>query len=234
MKTETQNKGLVVVREGRTELEAPYQNNKLIFIYNSLQKGNFVDVRDNLENQDLEMPNFSKTTALVYSAFQNPDNKYSNEIISLMKNNWFWTNTGILYTQKGVYIQDNPIIKNRGVVMNESDLIKKLKENDKSIRFVAYGFKIEEQTSLELSKNPFVIGLAGEEGTDKLAEIADKHKNKPYLWSFNKVDNPIQKVAALNSSWDRDGLDVSGDGRGSGYYNYAFGVLKKLNNSKGM
>lgn len=225
MTIKTQNKGLEI-REGRTELIVPHKDSRLTFVYNSLEKGNYIDVRNTFESQDLEMPDFSQTTSLVYSAFQNPDNKYSKKIINIMKNNWFWADNGILYAPKGVYIQDNPKLENKEVQMNESELINKLENNDSSVRFVRYGFKLEEQSSLELSKSSFVIGLVGEQGAEKLAEIADKHKRKSYLYGFNKVDKSVQRVAALGSD-GRGRLVVHGSYGSLDYDSYAFGLLNK-------
>ncbi len=86
-------------------------------------------------------------------------------------------------------------------------------------------YKIEEQSSLELSKNSFVIGLFGEEGADKIARVADKYRDNPYLYSFKNVDKEILRKSALSRYWRFGGrLYVSG---GSWDYNVdglAFGV----------
>jgi len=222
MQTKTQNKGLEVI-DGRTQLIVPHKGRELTFIYQSKQKGSFINVRNALENQNLSMPTASQITSLVYSAFQE-DNKCSKEIIKLMKSNWLWGNSGILWTPKGVYIQDEPSIVNERVKMSEGELKNNIEK--KIVRFVPYGFKIGKQSTLELSKNGFIRALVGEQGAYKLAEIADKHKRKPYLHGFEKVGNPIQGVASLDSIWFVNALGVYGD-RGLGKNGCAFGVLKE-------
>ncbi len=169
----------------------------------------------------------SQNASLIYSAWQAPKEKYSKEVIDTLKNKLLWSYNGILYVPKeGAYIKARPEVKNDKVVMNKSDLVKKLEENDSSVNFVPFGFKIGELTARKLAKNKFIQCLAGEEGAEKLAEVSANYKNKPYLFSFNKVDEEIIKVASLDS----------GRGMGSnklyvgGYYwddyrgGYAFGV----------
>lgn len=56
--------------------------------------------------------------------------------------------------------------------------------------------------SYELAKNSFVTALnKGGKGAEKLAEVADKFKSKPYLWSFKSIDEKTVRVSALYSSW---------------------------------
>ena len=82
-------------------------------------------------------------------------------------------------------------------------------------------------SSLELAKNPYIIALAGEEGADKLAEIADKYRNKPYLYSYESVKEPITRVSALNFDWVLEHrLNVNGTDRGNDWDSRAFGVCK--------
>ena len=79
-------------------------------------------------------------------------------------------------------------------------------------------------SSLELSKNPYVVALAGKEGAEKLSDLADKYKRKPYLYGFSSVDEQITKVSSLDSELDVDRLNVSGsclDDFGGGF---AFGL----------
>ncbi len=107
--------------------------------------------------------------------------------------------------------------------MEESDLVIKLEANDSSVRFVPFGFKTEGMNTTELAKNPYVVALAGQESAEKLAEVAGKHRNIPYLWSFESVDKPTTRVASLGSG---RGLVVGGGGRGYGRGGLAFGVRK--------
>ena len=222
-----QNKGLRV-EEGQTKLYVPHQNSKLTFIHPYHGPGTYANVASSIEQDQLSTPNLAETVSLVHAAFHSED-KYSKEIQKLMKNNWSWGFTGILYVpQKGAYIQSPPSIKDSFPHKQESELDKKLESKDPSVRHVPFGYKTESMSSLELAKNPFIQALAGEEGAEKLAEIADKHKNKPYLWSFKSVDEPTTRASALYSIWGVGrGLSVDGDLLGYDGDGYAFGVRRQ-------
>lgn len=111
--------------------------------------------------------------------------------------------------------------------MDESDLVRKLESHDSSVRFVPFGFKVEEMSSADLARNNYIIGLAGQEGAEKLAEVAGKFKQKPYLWSFASVDNQIMRVSALNSFWNLDHwLNILGGSNGGDRVGCSFGVRK--------
>lgn len=228
MGTKTQSRGLRV-KEGRIELITAHLGKDLTFIYPAKGPDTFVNVRAQLEDDSLTMPTMAimaETASLVYSAWQNSDNKYSKDIIRKMKDNWLWVNNALLYVPKtGVYVVDSPKIVDGNVSLNEKDLLKRLKDEDPCVRFVGFGYQLEKQTSLQLAKNPFVIALAGKEGAEKLAEVSEKYPRKPYVWSFNDVNEPLVRVACLGSGWDfGGGLVVYGYGAGVGTGRCAFGV----------
>src|SRR3989344_1735877 len=111
--------------------------------------------------------------------------------------------------------------------MEESDLARRLEEGDEGVIYVPFGFKTGEMTPLELAKNAYVKALAGAEGAEKLAEVADKYKKNPYLWSFESVERPLTRVSALVSGWVLDyRLCVGGGSDGDYRDGYAFGVSK--------
>ena len=196
METQTRNQSLRI-KEGRTELIVNHNGEDLTFIHPSYGPNDYANVGNSIEQAGLRRPTMAETASLVYTTF-NSDDKYSKEIKDLMEKIWLWAFTGSLYIPRGVYIQDDPEIRNRMPFMEESDLVKRLEANDKNVRFVPFGFKTESMTSRELEKNPYVIALAGEEGASKLAEVADKHRNeRPYIWSFETVDRPLTRVAVF-------------------------------------
>ncbi len=216
----TQSRG-IKAREGITYLDVSHLDRELTFIYPAKGPNNYFNVRERILESNLRTPTMSQNASLVYSAWQNPKEKYSKEIIDILRNSWLWGFNGILYVPKeGAYIQDNPEVKDSKVVMNKSGLVKKLKSNDPTVRFVEFGsYKPGEQTSKELAENKFVQALASEEGAQKLAEVSTNYKFKPYVWSFNNVDEEFTRVAALLSLWGGNRLyvasssdDVSGCG----------------------
>jgi len=220
------------IRKGRIEIDVPHNEDKLTFIYPAKGPGTYTQVAEAIDQEGLARPTLAETASILYPGFCDENAMKEPEFASirqLMKDNWLWAFTGILYVpNEGAYIQENPEIRNRMPLMDKSELVRKLEESDPSVRHVPFGYQIKKMSPVELSKNPFIIGLAGEEGADKLAQIADKHKRKSYLWSFKSVDQETTRVSGLISCWDLDvlGLFVGGDSRGDGRYGFGFGVHK--------
>ena len=215
------------IEEGKTKLIVNHQNKDLAFLHPSYCPNTYAKVKEQIEQDNLRPANMAETASLVHAAF-NSDDKYSEEIKQIMKDRWLWVFTGALYTPKLGYIQDNPETRNGMPYMDESDLIKKLEAKDPSVRTFNYGYKTGKMSPAELVRNEYVQALAGEEGAEKLADVASKFKQNPYLYSFESVDKPLTRVSALDSGWDLDcGLVVSGFSHGYDRDGSAFGVFER-------
>ena len=217
------------ITKGQTLIEVPHKDSILTFVYEKYGLDTYANVAESIDKEGLARPTMAETASLVHPAFtsekEEPEFK---DIKQTMKSNWLWAFTGNLYIpNKGVYIQDNPEIRNKMPYMEESELVRKLESKDESVRFVPFGYQTESMYPRELAKNEYIKALAGEEEAEKLAEVADKHKNKPYIWSFKSVEQPLTRVSALNSSWGLD-LRLVVDGYSRGYIRggFAFGVQK--------
>lgn len=220
-----QSKGFKV-QEGRTRLTAP---DGTVFIHPHFGPNTYAQVMGEIDSAGLIRPIFRDTVSLAHTAWQNPDEKYSQEIIKLMKDAWLVADTGILYIpEKGVYVQDHPKTdKNGWPVMDEKTLASKLKAKDNSVRFTDYNYKTGEQTPKQLAKNSFIKALAGsKKQADLLAKIAGKYSDKPYLYAFDKsdIDEPTLRVASLGSDYYGYRLDVGGDVLDDDGDGCAFGV----------
>jgi len=217
------------IRRGRPEINVPNSGGFITFLYDKYGPDTYANVQNSIEQEGLEAPTIAQTTSLLHQMYYSElkDTKEAKDVRELMKRNWLWGFTGTLYIpNKGSYVQDHPEVRDGMPFMDESELIRKLGANDPSVRFVPFGFKTGEMCPLELSKNPYVIALAGQEGANQLADITNTFKSKPYLWSFDSIDQLTTRVSALSSSWDVLSLDVYGDVLGFGRVGCAFGVLK--------
>lgn len=215
------------VEEGRTRLITSHNNQDLVFLHPRYGPGTYANVGSEIEGDGLYRPTMAEIASLVHGAF-NSDDTYSKGIKKTMKDHWLWGFTGILYVpEKGAYFQDDPETKGGMPFMDESELVKRLEAGDSSVRHVPFGFKTGSQSPIELARNPFIIGLVGQEGAGKLGEVADKHRVKPYLWSFESVGQSTTRASALGSGWAVDRrLLVGGGIHGDGRVGCAFGVQK--------
>ena len=80
----TQSKG-IRAREGRTYLDVDHQDKKLTFIHPAKGPNSYFNVRSQILESNLRTPTMAENASLVYSAWQNPEKRYSNEIINILK-----------------------------------------------------------------------------------------------------------------------------------------------------
>ena len=224
---------------GKTYLtEIPHEGKEIAFQYPSF-RGTYGCVAEQIDKEGLKRPSSSETASLVYDAWKNPTEKYESEIIKILNDALFWEFTGNIYLPKsnqeinnGDILEINPKITNGKLDMNKKSLIKRLQENDESVKFVPFGYKTGEQTWQELAVNPYVVARYGEKGAEKIAEIASKYRRNPKVWSFDYVDKEKTRMSALSNGWYFGGrLNVVGSYWGYDGDGRAFGVcpLKKVN-----
>jgi len=221
---------------GKTLLtKIPHERGELTFQHPAY-RGTAENVSEQIDKAGLKRPTSSETASLVYDAFQNPEGEYESEIIKILKNNLLWEFTGNLCLLKsndevnnGVILETNSNFAIGRLNMNKQSLIKRLQENDSLVKFVPFGYKMGEQTPLELVKNPYIIARYGEEGADNIAEVASKYKKNPKLWGFDSVNEGTARMSSLGVNWGLGRLDV---GRNWGIYvdGHAFGVCNSEKN----
>ena len=226
MKTTIEPKGLEV-KVGRTELIAEHNGGKLTFIHPPYGPDTFLNVRNQVVQNGLVMPDTSETASLLYAAWQNPEERYSKEILQILKERYLWANNGLLWTPKGVFVEYNPQFKDQILIMNRNELERRLSSNDPTVKFIEPGFKLGEQTPSELETNRLILALAGEEGAEKLAEMSGRYKiKKPYVYGIDKPNEDIARLVALDSVYVGYRLGVGGSSHGYYRYGYVFGVSK--------
>lgn len=190
------------VKKKRTNLVVSHDGKNLMFLHPPYGPNTYVNVGLEIENDGLAKPTMAETASLVHRAFIS-----DYGLKGIMEDGWLWAFTGTLYVPgKGVYIQDDPDIRDGKPFMEESELVKELKAD--GARFVPFGFKIGSQSAFELAKNPYILGLAGEEGAEKLAGVADKNGLKSYVLGFESVNASIIRILALSSSLGTLGICI--------------------------
>jgi len=214
-------------------------------VFNAQRVGpmNFAGLRQADYGKGFGMPTMPELVPLVYASLENKNYDTAKNVIKTLRNNWItgknnWItgNTGILYIPKGIYVQDNPKLKEGRISMNQKTLERKLGKHeekgvvfseDKNIRFIPYGFKRKSQSALDLARNPGIIALTGsEENAEKLAKVSEHYKLKPYFWALENVDSPQTRVAGLTSGSFDGRLVVDADYSENGGGRFSFGVLK--------
>src|SRR3989344_2420917 len=215
------------VQERKKVIEIPYEvitvehrGNDLNFATSAFGPGDFYSLREKIDSSKLGlvMPTLEETVSLVHSAIENKDKRHTKDILKILDKNWFYANNAITYVpHEGMYVEDNPKVKDGKVILNKE-----------IARFAPFGYKIGSMSPLELEKNQGVIALVGEEGAEKLAQIAHKYISNPRFWSFDSTDKEVVMVPALGDFWSvggRLGVGVGGVFLGYDVGGCAFGVL---------
>lgn len=161
---------------------------KMAFLYPVRSLLTYFEAKEGL-NSKLRIPTMAENTSLLHKAWKNSQEPISKSIIELSKENFLLNDTGILYIpdEKVAYIQDNPPIKDNKIVMNQSDLIKRLEANDRSVRFAC-----------AKDKEKFDIALLGEEGVEKFNENASKYGFDPKQGtSFALAHQHIKEITSF-------------------------------------
>ena len=227
----TQNQSnKITMKGGLTELTTSYGGKDLTFLFPTYIIDSYAGTQELIEKAGFIPSTMAQTISSLHTII-NSDSKDLNGIKRIMKYRWLLAFTATLYIpNKGVYIQDNPQIKKGRIYMDESELEKKLAANDSNIRFIPFGFDTEHISPMQLNNNPYIIGLMGKEGAEKLSEITTIFKQKPYLCNFNPVYEPVYgpttMASTLDSSWLFDnGRFTIGFDHGDKHYGHGFGVL---------
>ena len=210
-------------------------NDIILFNPQGVGPMNFAGLRQADYGLGFRMPPMSQLVTLLHASLGNQDCETAKKVISTLRNHWLIGNTGILYVPKGMFVQDNPVLKNGRISMNQKTLEKRLGSyqergvvfsDDRAIRFTPYIFKIESQKASMLAENPAVIALTGsEKNAGRLARASDLYRVNPCLFALNKTNSPKTRVAGFQSSGEFDeGLNIYASLREDGDNRYSFGV----------
>lgn len=253
------------VRIGDTEIDVPGKDGKITFVYLPYKglrdyKDNYINIGAWILQRKLAIPTAEQTAYLVHGLYRGPKEFSEHTLIiseiqsQIAHNGLIWVFNRNLWTPKGVYVVDDPKAIGNSQELNINDLEKMLKDSkevngirfsrDNRVRFAPKdSYKLgspnlnpKEYPSLE--KNGFVIASFGNEGAEKLGEVA-KFCYTPIVQGVEveKGDRPIQSISALFKFHRYDDCgdtfnvvsDIVDDGSTStGYFcggGNAFGVL---------
>lgn len=210
-------------------------DSKLIFNAQKVGPTNFNGLRKADYREEFRMPTMPELVELVHASLENQNHNTAKEVISTLKRYLLvGGNTAVHYFSKGMFVEDNPEMKERRIVRPNFKILEnklgKHEENgvifsdDKRIRFTPYNYKKKSQNALDLSQNTGVIAfLGGKKKAEKIARASGHYKEDPCFWTLFNVDSPQTKVAGFGANRFDGGLDV--DATVHERYNiYSFGV----------
>ncbi len=218
------------IRVGRTEMDFPHKGKTLTAMHPFYGPADSKTLQNLIRKKGDIEPTSSQVTSFVHEYF-NGEESQARTVDWIMEHGYFRGFTGILYVPeskgKGLaHFIDYPEFDINSYVDKEN-LLKRLDESRAQVPFEHL-----KESSVDWSKvvkHPYFVAWAnGEEGAEKLAELASKHPNKEaYIWTpdVSNLKEPIARVATLSYSGG-GGLGVDTCYHGDGKDGYAFGVLK--------
>ena len=174
-----------------------HDNKDLAFRYPPYRNDTYANIREVIERDGLKRPTLAETFSLMYAGRTTKSDvhtllDYYRKEVYCNYGNGFWGFTGVLLTtdeEKGLYIEDDPNVEDGIPIMDESNLIRRLKEDDPKVKFVPYKkFKLctMSKKGSEIVKDSFVIALLGEEGAFKWAQAVSP--NNEYVNFIDYLD----------------------------------------------
>ena len=212
-------------KNGEKYLKIPHEGKEITFQRIPLS-GNYLDISEKLDRVDLKKPTSMEIASLINYIFKNQEKEDPNLVNFFNHPYYFREFTGNYCVSKsneeinnGVFIEQNPKIIDRQILMNKKSLIKRLQNNDPLVKFVPFGFKIGKQTSKEFEKNPYAIAKYGKEGVQKLLEVASEFHIEGFKKEQLFVDMEDARLSGIEGSKERDcGQKINlFYGRGHGY-----------------
>ena len=215
------------IRIARTEMDYRHGNGILTSAYPLEGPGTFQRVMGAITEGKLLRPTTAQTFSLMDFALSNPDDEQCKDIVSRVKNQWLWTATENLWGQDDVILYDNV---DGNMPSDRASLIKRMKDGDKAVRLVKYGFKTGSQSVSDLVANPYIIAQVGDKDVaeDVVARVAKNiSKISPYVGTLNPnlTSEDIHRYTEVNSYRDGARLDVDGVYYDDCGHGYASGVL---------
>jgi len=240
------------IKKEYTKLIVPHEGGELCVILEPV-KGNYESCRNKLKDEGFSMITSPELASLLGDVYKTPKGEYESKIRNIINKAYARSSTENLWLPKakedisgGVIGYDNPDTTKKKASIKKSTLIDKLRNGkeisikghpvliskDGSVRFTPFGYETGRMNALKLARNPYNIVLHGEEGAEKIAEVASTYRKNPWLGRKNpelrSLDTNISEEKIILSAlgdWGFGGrLVVDGYFWGDGGGGRAFGV----------
>ena len=215
---ELKGNGRIVV--AKTEIFAPHMNEVLAFGFPMAGPGTYKNVMAKVSEEGLR-PTSAQTLSLVNLALQNPNDDFCKDLLAKFHNQYFWSATENLWGKEDVIVYDNVDGK---MPSDRVALLKRMKDGDKAVRVVPYGFETGSQSVENFAKNPYVVAQVGDKdfAGDIVAKVAQGVSSRqPYVYALGPQSSDTKRFSALYSYWNDDRLDLNGDFDDGNYTGYA-------------
>ncbi len=213
----------------KKEMEFPHQRKTLIAIHPFFGPANSKTLQAEIKREKCKEPTFPELTSFVHHYFDGKGLQ-AKDINEIMNKKYFVGFTGILFLpgKKEVCFIDHPAF-DRGSVVDVYDLETRLRLNEARARISLENVETGSVPWDEIAKNPLFIAVGGgEEGAEKLAELASRHSEKKghiFVPEISNFSSPQARIPLLYSYDKGRSLTVSLNGSGFSVNSYTLGLL---------
>ncbi len=212
-------------------MEFPHKGKIMAAGYPFFGPANSKTLQAQIKQEEYLEPTFSELVSFIHRYFGEEGTKAA-KIKEIMNTKYFVGFTGILYLPKKneVYFKDRPVFAS-GSIVDVDNLESRLKLNEAHAKVSLDNLKTGTLPWDQIPGHPLFIAIAGEEGAEKLAELASKHRDKNgyiFLPDISNFTSPQARIPLLYSYQEGRSLTVSLNGAGYSTNSYSFGLLKDL------
>ncbi|MFO7923184.1 MAG: hypothetical protein R6U58_05790 [Bacteroidales bacterium] len=213
----------------KTELEFPHKGETLTAIYPFFGPANLKSLQAEIRRKNFSEPTFPELTSFVHHYFNGKDSQ-AKEVDEIMYTKYFAAFTEILYLPRKneVCFLDHPDLEG-GSFVDAEYLLSRLRLNEVRTRVSLENVETGSVPWNRMAKNPLFIAVSGgEEGAEKLAELASKHSDKKghiFVPKMSNFSSPQARIPLLYSYDKGRSLTVTLNGSGYGINSYTFGLI---------
>ncbi len=213
-----------------SKMEFPHQEKVLTATFPFFGPANSRTLIAEIKHQKCIKPTFPELISFIHHYF-NRKGLQSEKIIEIMNTKYFAGFTGILYLpmEKEICFLDQPSF-DRGSLVDVDDLVRRQKLNEARSRVSLENVETGSVPWKKIAKNPLFIAVSGgEEGAEKLAELASKHSDKTghiFVPKTSNFSSPQARIVLLYSYKQGRSLTVSLNGSGYSTNSYTLGLVK--------
>lgn len=214
MTAKTQTAPMFEVTRGVTTMAVKDTDNSVL-TFNADRVGpmsywNLREAQYGPEGMNFVQPTFGELAPLVYASLATNATEQAKQVVSTLRNSWMTGRTMTVTGKEGLLIDDDPSLEllRGNISAYEKSLRGKLGKrqedgivysDDGNVRFVPYGFKFYEQSTLQFAGNPGLIAILGSKPrAEMLAKAAEFYRSKPWLGQgFDKTDSAQLRVPGV-------------------------------------
>ncbi|VVB80480.1 Uncharacterised protein [uncultured archaeon] len=163
-----------------------YKNTRIEFARKVVGREGYDVCMRVLDSNDLQRPTTKQILLLLQHLYRNKKEKFYSDFLNELQGETIFCGTENLYCSEGVIVFDNVDGK---MPNTKKELLRRMREGDKAIRMINWGFKTSSSGLENVLKNPYVLAQVGSE--DMLEVLHELYLQQPKAMFGLLSRNPL-------------------------------------------